>query len=158
MILIFMAHVLHCTTLITPSDRKYTSYVQASSLCVRGSRVEWRCGLGFDDGTSLPPIQSCNRLLQIFFLSFFDCYSDLFLRCLSVLCILFNIFTPKKIRHMHLHIRSTYYTELYLAVQYAYATRPECLHAVVGYFGSGYEASGEVCTYTCSGEGMHLYM
>ena len=58
---------------------------------------------------------------------------------------------------MHLHIRSTYYTELYLAVQYAYATRPECLHVVVWY-GSGYEASGEVGTYTCSGEGRHLYM
>ena len=34
--------------------------VRASSLCLRGARVKWRSGLGFDDGASLP--QSCNRL------------------------------------------------------------------------------------------------
>ena len=30
--------------------------VRAPSLCLRGSRVKWRSGLGFDDWTSLPTI------------------------------------------------------------------------------------------------------
>ena len=28
--------------------------LRSASLCLRGSRVKWRCGLGFDDGASLP--------------------------------------------------------------------------------------------------------
>ena len=30
--------------------------VRVSSLCLRGSRVKWRSGLGFDDGASLPTV------------------------------------------------------------------------------------------------------
>ena len=28
--------------------------LRSASLCLRGSRVKWRCGLGFDDGAALP--------------------------------------------------------------------------------------------------------
>ena len=28
--------------------------LRSASLCLRGSRVQWQCGLGFDDGAALP--------------------------------------------------------------------------------------------------------
>ena len=28
--------------------------LRSASLCLRSSRVKWRCGLGFDDGAALP--------------------------------------------------------------------------------------------------------
>ena len=28
--------------------------LRSASLCLRGSRVKWRCGLGFEDGAGLP--------------------------------------------------------------------------------------------------------
>ena len=34
--------------------RQSFAILRSASLCLRGSRVEWRCSLGFDDGVALP--------------------------------------------------------------------------------------------------------
>ena len=41
---------------VTESSVIVFALVRASSLCLRGSRVKWRSGLGFDDGASLPTV------------------------------------------------------------------------------------------------------
>ena len=62
----FLKHV--ATSIAVKWDKSYSetcafvrarllfALVRASSLCLRGSRVKWRSGLGFDDGASLTTI------------------------------------------------------------------------------------------------------
>ena len=48
--------------------------VRASSLCLRGSRIKWRSGLGFDDGASLPAImQQALAFLCLYCYSYLVC-------------------------------------------------------------------------------------